>query len=130
MVFPYSWNIQTMVIAIIIVGSLFARTVAYNYDFSLSVKENTFTYNLFHKAVKRQPIGMKKPRALSSIVLYKTQQTEDLQHHFPLKALLFQTVRPHTLQLSLQTVPYLAPPTAQALPPPDDICVLNTIFRI
>lgn len=116
-----------MVIAIIIVGSLFARTVAYNYDFSLSVKENTFTYNLFHKAVKQQPIGMKKPCALSSIVLYHSQQTEDLQHHSPLKALLFQTARPHSFQVSSPTT-YLA--TAQALPPPDDVCTLNTIFRI
>lgn len=114
---------------ITIIGSLFARTVAYNYDFSLSVTENTFTYHLFHKTLKRQPIGTKKPRALSSIVLYHSQQTEDLEHHSSPQALLSQTVHPPARDIS-QTSPYLAPPTARALPPPDDICVLNTIFRI
>jgi hypothetical protein len=127
-VFSHSWKIQVIMI---IICSLFARTLTYNYDFSLSVKENAFNYHLHHKPVRRQPITTKKPRSLSDIVLYRTQQTQDLQQYSPLQSRLFPLVPLSMQELSSQTAKrYYGTSTMLDLPPPDDLCILNTTFRI
>lgn len=121
------WHV---VLLCVVAVSLFARTVAYNYDFSLSLKDNARNYNPFHKPIRSQPIKAKKPRALSSITIPMAQTHSDIRKDVP----LVKTLTPDcalapaapdclashelTLQLALFNVE------------PPDFCALHAVFRI
>lgn len=58
---------------------LLVRTLAFNYDFSLSIKDNAPNYSEFKDFLKHQPIREKKPRPLSSITLPMAQIPAELR---------------------------------------------------
>jgi hypothetical protein len=126
----HSLHTSRVVLLCIIAFALFARTVAYNYDFSQSLRDNARNYNPFHKPVKSQPIKEKKPRALSSITIPMAQTHSDIRKDAPLVKTLspdcaIPTASPDdlasqelTLQLALFNVE------------PPDFCALHAVFRI
>lgn len=112
---------------------LLARTVAYNYDFALSLKDNARNYNPFHKPIHSLPITTKKPRAMSGITLPMAQSQADICQNTPLVK-TFSSLHDATIQ-SESTAPthllneqsaYLL--LSQAEPP--NLCVLHATFRI
>lgn len=108
---------------------LVVRTVAYNYDFSLSLKDNAHNYNPFHKPVKSQPIKEKMPRALACITISMAQSHHHIRHDAPLSRIL-------TLHFDITPNIPLVAVQEQSLrlaffnTPPPDLCVLNAVFRI
>jgi hypothetical protein len=125
----HSLHTSRVVLLCIIAFALFARTVAYNYDFSQSLRDNARNYNPFHKPVKSQPIKEKKPRALSNITISMAQTHTDIRKDAPLVKTLppdcaittpIPNIASHelTLQLALFNVE------------PPDFCALHAVFRI
>lgn len=115
---------------LVLILSLFARTIAYNYDFSQSLKDNAPNYSQNYVPLKRQPIKTQKPRALANITIPMAQETSDLKQNSPLTdTFLFAPHNGNPSSTSPCTLEYAA---FLALAPssPPDICVLNAIFRI
>jgi hypothetical protein len=111
---------------------LFARTIAYNYDFAQSLKDNAPNYNPFHKPVKSQPIKTKKPRAMSTITISLSQSQSELCHVNPLVK-TFSTLALAIISLPQQAQPFVCEKStflllAQSQPP--DLCVRYANFRI
>lgn len=118
------------VLVCIIALVLVVRTVAYNYDFSLSLQDNAHNYNPFHKPLKKQPIKEKMPRALASITLSMAQSHHHIRHDAPL---LLRTLSLHldiTPKIPVAAVQEQSLRLAFFNTPPPDLCVLNAIFRI
>lgn len=117
---------------LVIVLSLFARTVAYNYDFSQSLKDNARNYNPFHKPVKSQPIKAKTPRAMSSITLPMAQSQSDIRSTTPLVK-TFPTLTGAFISLFPQAPSFVREKSTffiLSLAAPPNLCVLNSTFRI
>jgi hypothetical protein len=111
---------------------LLVRTVAYNYDFALSLKDNARNYNPFHKPIHSQPITTKKPRAMSSITLPMAQSQADICQNTPLVK-TFSSLHDVTIQAGSAPSHSLNEQSAylllsQAEPP--NLCVLHATFRI
>jgi hypothetical protein len=115
---------------VVLIATLFARTVAYNYDFSLSVKDNAYHLQHHLTPLKRQPIKTKKPRALANITVSMAQQMADLKKDCPLTNLLVPEQIIHRTTCEKVAVVSLANLLVLAHSPPPDLCVLHAIFRI
>ncbi len=111
---------------------LFARTIAYNYDFAQSLKDNARNYNPFHKPVKSQPIKTKKPRAMSSITIPMAQSQSEFCQANPLVK-TFSTLALAIISLPQQAQSLVREKSsflllAQSEPP--NLCVRHANFRI
>lgn len=113
----------------IIIISLAVRTAAFNYDLSLSVRDNAYNHNPFYTPVKKQPIATKKPRAMASITLPMAQSHSDIRKDAPvLKVSLIPFLHTkYILTLLCCKDTYLLA-IIKAAPP--DLCLLHAVFRI
>ncbi len=111
--------------------SLFARTIAYNYDFSQSLKNNAPNYSKHYTCLKSRSIKTKKPRALANITIPMAQSNNDLKKKSPLVTVspfsfsMCESDADTSLLLSKHAA-FLAPIPAAA----PNLCVLYVIFRI
>lgn len=127
----HTWRLESALLLVIVL-SLFTRTVAYNYDFSQSLKDNARNYNPFHKPVKSQPLRAKMPRALSSITLPMAQSQSDICSSTPLVK-TFPTLSGALISLFPQTHSFVREKSTfciLSLAAPPNLCVLNATFRI
>lgn len=114
----------------VIIVSLAVRTAAYNYDFSLSAKDNAYNFNPFYKPLKKEPLKTKQPRALASITIHLAQTQNDIRKDAP----VIKTPLPETASLLAATDPVSQEISFRrslfsSVAPPD-IYILNAVFRI
>jgi hypothetical protein len=125
----HSLHTSRVVLLCIIAFALFARTIAYNYDFSQSLRDNARNYNPFHKPVKSQPIKEKKPRALSSITIPMAQTHSDIRKDAPLVKILPPDGATISSLPDISSNELTAQLALFNVEPPD-FCALHAVFRI